>query len=134
MPVLQTGAEARAEGERRLAMVGRDTRALEIRDHVLRLMERDGTWDRLEGSRCRKWKNGRFMALLNTAFNPLPHANPPPMTFRQAVARQRAPEVCSNELSVWADKKVLLIEWNDQDARVITFKRGEWETELLSTS
>ena len=38
------------------------------------------------------------------------------------------------ELSVWHSRKVLLIQWQaDGEAKLISFRRGNWEGTLLKT-
>jgi len=94
-------------------------RAVAIRDHVLRLMERGGAWLQRGQVRVRWWEGGDFKAALNTRFSTLPNQ---PVPY---------------ELSVWAwaGGKVLLIDWeHGGEARVVSFKRGEWEDRLLAIS
>jgi hypothetical protein len=60
--------------------------------------------------------------------------NPEP---RLSLALSKHPLDGHNMLSVWATvngkhAKVLNIEWLGEDASLVSFRRGEWETELFA--
>lgn len=116
-------------------MSPRGDRATQIRDRVLERMKGASRIEEISGVRCQVWREGVWMAALNTPFNPFGHIAPEQMPgYDHVLAYQRAATPLPYELSLWRDlKKVLSVEWaNDGSARVISFKRGPWEDELLS--
>jgi hypothetical protein len=52
-------------------MSDRTAQAIALRDHVMRLMEGNSKVVTLGQAKVHTWKRGRFLATLNTPFNPL---------------------------------------------------------------
>ena len=99
-------------------MIEQQAKAERLRRHLLKLMEREGKWESVSRIRVLVWRHPRFVATLNTPFNPLPDGDGPPRRY---------------ELSLWEKGKLLLLERDaDQPRRVVKFKRGSWEDELLA--
>ena len=119
-------------------MTERQQRAEEIRDHIMNLMQRDGSWETVSGVRVWMWSRPPFTAALNTPFNPMPHRDVNAPNDMHAAAREAAPVPKRYELSVWKKgepAKVLLLNWDaDKPPRIVSFKRGLWEEELLALS
>jgi len=118
-------------------MTGRLEAAIAIRDHILKLMDTEGRWTSGSGIKIRYWARDGFDAFLNTPFNPAPHAKPDTRSYpsyAHAVIAQRTKRPMSYELSLWYGRKVLSIEWQATgEARLISFRRGDWERTLLET-
>jgi hypothetical protein len=79
-------------------------------------------------------KRGTRGSLGNTVFNEATPNSPYP---RLSVSLNRFPPDGRFNLSVWAPRgdwygKVLNIEWLDDHVELVSFRRGEWETNLLA--
>jgi hypothetical protein len=61
----------RSPFERTEPMSDRTAQAIALRDHVMRLMEGNSKVVTLGQAKVHTWKRGRFLATLNTPFNPL---------------------------------------------------------------
>jgi len=100
----------------------KERRALALRDAALALLKRRGKWLTLA------------------------HTDPPMKILTASVGQFR--EVMYREftkvplggknllygLDIWAPKKVLNVEWNDQGKfEVVAFHPGDWEEELIAT-
>jgi hypothetical protein len=104
-----------------------------IRDHVCNIMRTEGKWSEVSGIKAFMWERDGFTATLNTPFNPLPTAAPPISSYQDAALFQRARTPQPNQLSLWKGKKVLSVEWaNGGPPGIISFRRGDWERQLLA--
>lgn len=97
-----------------------------IRDTAVARLQRDKKPD--NGYSVRAYEEGIELLLKCPPANALP----PPGTKaprKSAVAKQT---LCS--LDIWAGRKVLSLEWNEQteEFAVLSFRRGDWEETILS--
>ena len=95
-------------------------RAKSIRDAVLKLVDEKGSvWEPKRGPECRRFENQRFIMLF--------YVKPP--------GQQGLPEALYG-LELWfrPSGKVLNLSWGTagEDPQITTFRRGEWEPELLA--
>ena len=70
---------------------------------------------------------------MSTAFNRLPSSPPPAPSYLHAVVLQQKAAPLPNVLDLWIrdQGKVLSVEWNDDEIRLISMKPGPWEVELF---
>jgi len=99
---------------------GRIAAALIVRDAALALLEKAG---KPSGD-----ERGRIWFQQHTLENPTPHLS---------LSLSRHPLDGRFMLNVWCMLrgkyvKALNIEWNDEAVGIVTFRRGEWESELLA--
>jgi hypothetical protein len=105
--------------------------AIDIRDRIFKLMEGGSEWQSVGVGRVRTWTEDDLAAALFSPFNPAPGVGANPPSYEHAVLKQRAGQPMLYQLSVWGDGKVLLLEWGANGAaRIISFKRDEWEQRL----
>jgi hypothetical protein len=94
--------------------------AIKLRDAALALLQEKGRpHERLEG---------------DVVFEPHTPQNPTP---RLSLSLSKHPLDQRNTLSVWATlkgehAKVLYIEWLGEGVQLVSFRRGDWENELLA--
>jgi|GEM_PF-5461350 len=108
-------------------------RALKIRDIVLNSKSAERCWDDQTGIRIRKIKTSDWVASLNTPFNPLPTDDVAAPSYLHALVRAQAKKPLDNLLDLWLPGlgKVLSLEWSDENANLISMKRGDWEATLF---
>jgi hypothetical protein len=99
-------------------------RAIAIRDHVLPLLQANGTMQAVGPMSVLMWHAEPWRAIYRTPFQRMPDKDP-------ALTRQMGKQPLPYGLDVWHGSKVFSIEWSDPDVRIITFKRGPWEDALL---
>ena len=106
-------------------------RARLIRDAILARPQEDWRWNIVSGERYLQLDCDRWHASLRTAFSgPLPPPPPAP-TYLHALAFQRKARPLPNVLDLWVrgQRKVLSVEWDDDDLRLISMRPGPWEME-----
>jgi hypothetical protein len=107
-------------------------RAIALRDAALIVVKRAGTWE--AGSSQIKLLTARVGTLLigyRTPFQRLPEA-PEQMKYFAAQHGKPSLESWPYGLDVWAPKKVMCIEWDDQgNVLLVSLRHGEWEAELI---
>jgi hypothetical protein len=139
--------------------VSRRKQVLLLRSAALALVEHHGRWERLNVGLVRTADHGRFTVLYTTPFQRTPEPTEDVREFYhdraidELLAGGRheadAPMQSRYMLEVWASlaasqtnarrsrpHKVLHLEWNGIGATVGvgTFRRGSWESELLSVA
>ena len=70
---------------------------------------------------------------MNTPFNPLITDDVTSPSYLRALVRVQAKTPLDNLLDLWIPGlgKVLSLEWADEEANLISMKRGDWEAELF---
>ena len=110
-------------------------RAIALRDAALIAVKRAGTWE--AGSSQIKLLTAHVGTLLisyRTPFQRLPEA-PEQMKYFAAQHGKPSPESWPYGLDVWAPKKVMCIEWDDQgNVLLLSLRHGEWEAELIEAA
>jgi hypothetical protein len=107
-----------------------------LRNMALKLLQRDGDWQDVEGypGRVRSYEGERLLIMHRTPFQPVPVsgaavlAGVSPETQRD-IAREYG-------LDVWLDnKKVLSLIWNNGGSLgIVLFREGPWEDELADVA
>jgi len=115
-------------------MAKRD-RAIELRNLALAVVRLHGTWEPvLGGPNSLKFRgSGGFIIGFRTPFQKLPlDALPELAHYLAAQARKPPPRTLPYGLDIWAPKKVLNIEWTEDDGRidVVSYRPGRWECGL----
>ena len=110
-------------------------RARVIRDHILGFPRDAWSWEQVGKHRQLALKQPQWTAMLTTAFNRI-QPYPEVRTLREAIFLQQEPAALPNVLDLWVPLggKVLSIEWDEQDLRLISFRRGDWEHDLFGLS
>jgi hypothetical protein len=108
-------------------------RARVIRDYILEKDNQYGSWETAAGYRTRVIRTDRWEASLNSPFNPFPHEAPTGLDFQKAMILQNTKAPLPYLLDLWIPGigKVLSMEWDDQELRLISMKRGDWESTLF---
>ena len=108
-------------------------RALKIRDVVLNTKSAERCWDDQTGMRRLKIETSDWEASLNTPFNPLPSDDIAAPSYLHALVRAQVKKPLDNLLDLWIPGlgKVLSLEWSDEEANLISMKRGDWEATLF---
>lgn len=107
-------------------------RARIIRDKILAFPRDQWTWEEVGPHRFLTLKTPEWNASLITAFSNF-HSTPEATTFQKALILQATPAPLPNVLDVWLPSrgKVLSVEWDNDDIRLISMQRGAWESELF---
>ena len=102
--------------------------ARKIRDHILPVVQRMGSASEISGIKSLSWEMKPWLVMHRTPFGP----TPTPETYRGAIARQKMTDR-RYALDIWHGRKVLNIEWDSLDNfEIVSFKRGQWEDELIA--
>jgi hypothetical protein len=72
-------------------------------------------------------------ALKHSPFQKLPRASER-LRYLAAIRELEIPENLPYGLDFWSGKKVLNTEWNESETRIVSFRRGQWESELLAAA
>jgi hypothetical protein len=125
--------QAVEQGERMSRTRTRLERAIEIRDHVLPLIRAGGRVQSRGGLRWTKWSPPGFNCVLITPFTPLP-AGSRPSSYERAIAQHLGSKGMPWRLDIWSrgTGKVLSLQWDDEQADLISMKSGLWEAKLLA--
>ena len=107
--------------------------ALKIRDIIVDSKSAERCWDDQSGVRRLTIKTSDWEASLNTPFNPLITDDVTAPNYLSALLRAKAKEPLDNLLDLWLPElgKVLSLEWSDEEANLISMKRGDWEATLF---
>jgi hypothetical protein len=123
------------QGKVRCASMTTETRlgrALRLRDIALAIVRRQGTWKRAGKVNLLMASHGTISIGYRTPFQRLPDANNQ-LKYMAAQLGRRAPQNLPYGLDIWAPKKVLNVEWDDQgNVVLVSFRPGEWEAELAA--
>jgi hypothetical protein len=120
--------------------------ALQLRDYALSIARDHGSYELVGDAKYLMWRGDTFTILHRTPFQ---HRTEPDEAAKKLAAKIGAsvdeakyaatlhgvklPEALPYGLDVWHGKKVFSLEWSDDGrSRVISFKRGPWEEELLA--
>ena len=108
-------------------------RALKIRDIVVNSKSAERCWDDQTGMRRLNIKTSDWEASLNTPFNPLRTDDVATPSYLHTLVRAQAKKPLDNLLDLWLPGlgKVLSLEWSDEEANLISMKRGDWEATLF---
>jgi hypothetical protein len=112
-------------------------RVNDLRDAALKLIKAFGQWEAVTVTTGESYFQTTNVGLLRlsyrTPFQKLPGATER-LRYLAAVHKLEIPENLSYGLDVWSGKKVLNIEWNESETRIVSFRRGQWESELLAAA
>lgn len=108
-------------------------RARLIRDAILAIPQAQWEWDTSSGERYLSLDRDTWHASLRTAFSGPPPPMPDTPTYLHALVLQQTPPRLPNVLDLWVrgQRKVLSVEWDGDDIRLISMRPGLWELELL---
>jgi hypothetical protein len=76
------------------------------------------------------WNAGSFRFALRTVLSPEPLLPDAP-AYAKAQGETEAHRMLPNGMDIWHNEKVLSIEWDAAELKVIKFERGLWEREVL---
>lgn len=108
-------------------------RALKIRDIIVNSKSAERCWDDQTGTRTLKIETSDWEASLNSPFNPLKTDDVAAPSYLHALVREQAKKPLNNLLNLWIPGlgKVLALEWSDEEANLISMRRGDWEASLF---
>jgi hypothetical protein len=112
-------------------------RVTRLRDAAVRLVISDGEWKTasVKGNavRIRGVDRGQLSILYTTPFQRLPRDFTDREKYIAASNNIRLPTAAAFLLDVWADgRKVLSLAWDDgAPIDIVSYHRGDWESELL---
>jgi hypothetical protein len=107
-------------------------RALALRDAALIVVKRDGTWRDCGSAKLLFAQSDGISVAYRTPFQKLPEESD---LTKYHIARLGAQLNLPYGLDVWAPKKVLNIEWDDQGSvALIALRSGAWEADLISAA
>ena len=124
----------------------RSEAALELRDHALAILHRHGAYQQAGDAKLLMWRGEAFAMIHRTPFQKWDTADTAAKTlaathelsldhakYLATLHGIKLPEVLPYCLDIWHGKKVFSLEWSDDgQSRIINFKRGPWEVELLA--
>lgn len=107
-------------------------RARRICDRILGLPRDLWVWKTVKEHRSLELHTPQWQASLISAFSDF-QLFPEAPTYQQALLLQAAPAPLTNVLDLWlpGSGKVLSVEWDADDIRLINMRRGSWEQELF---
>ena len=109
-------------------------RAKVIRDQILELPAEHWDWIEVGNSKWRKVSSNGWWALYITPFTPLAGAFAKPSIYKEALAQEMDMKLSLPyrlDLCVIEVGKVLSVEWKQHDIKLISMKRGSWESDLF---
>jgi hypothetical protein len=112
-------------------------RALALRDAAITVVRHIGVWETIpvRGARDMKFLCARIGSLqisYRTPFQQMPQAANA-VKYRAAQHSLTVPRSLPYGLDVWANKKVLNVEWDDQgNVALVSLRPGAWEAELTA--
>lgn len=108
-------------------------RARQVRDTILNVPREQWKWEKLGEVRYLTLRTADWNASLATPFGGQLNTLPPATTFQQALILQSARAPLPNVLDVWltGGPKVLSVEWDADELRLISMRRGPWESDLF---
>ncbi|MFH5927504.1 hypothetical protein [Roseomonas xinghualingensis] len=101
-----------------------------IRDHVEPLLREKGHVQPVGPTSQLMWEAGPFRFALRTVLSPEP-LRPDAPAYAKAQGETEAHRMLPNGLEIWHNEKVLSIEWDAAELKVMKFERGPWEQEVL---
>jgi hypothetical protein len=110
--------------------------ALLLRDAALTVIRNTGVWKTLavRGAGDMKFLSARVGSLdilYRTPFQRMPQPDDV-LKYRAAQFGLTVPKNLSYGLDVWAPKKVLNVEWDDNgNVALVSLRRGTWELEVI---
>lgn len=118
---------------------------LQLRDHALAIVRRHGSYQSAGEAKFLIWRGEALSIMHQTPFQKWQDgdaavqalaakhgASLEEAKYAAALHGLEFPEVLPYGLDIWRGKKVMSLEWADDGrARVISFKRGPWEADLL---
>jgi hypothetical protein len=109
-------------------------RAIALRDAALIVVKRMGTWEAASQIKLLTARVATLLIGYRTPFQRLPEA-PEQMKYFAVQHGKPSPESWPYGLDVWAPKKVMCIEWDDQgNVLLVSLRHGEWEAELIEAA
>jgi hypothetical protein len=109
-------------------------RVIALRDAALIVVKRAGAWEAASQIKLLTAHVGTLLIGYRTPFQRLPEA-PEQMKYFAAQHGKPSPESWPYGLDVWAPKKVMCIEWDDQgNVLLLSLRHGEWEAELIEAA
>ena len=107
-------------------------RARIVRDAVLAVPRDQWNWEELGGERHLEVRTPTWHASVRTQFSS-DLGYPKSTTYLQAQILQHAAKPLPNVLDVWlpGKGKVLSVEYDLDEIRLISMKRGDWEADLF---
>jgi hypothetical protein len=107
-------------------------RARFIRDVILAVPRDKWAWREFGSHRFLTLTTSEWEATLMTAFGTL-RTRPEATTYQQAAILQAAPADLPNVLELYSPGrgKLLSFEYDDDQIRLISMRRGSWESELF---
>jgi hypothetical protein len=102
-----------------------------IRDHVVPLVKARGQAQPVGPTSETMWEAGPFRFMLRTASSPASLIAGAP-AYSEAQAEKVASEMLPNGLDIWHNERVLSVEWDAGQLRVINIQRGPWEDAVLA--
>jgi hypothetical protein len=109
-------------------------RVIALRDAALIVVKRAGAWEAASQIKLLTAHVGTLLIGYHTPFQRLPEA-PEQMKYFAAQHGKLSPESWPYGLDVWAPKKVMCIEWDDQgNVLLLSLRHGEWEAELIEAA
>jgi hypothetical protein len=108
--------------------------AILLRDAALGVVKRIGAWQTASPVKLLSARVGSLLIGYRTPFQRLPVVRDK-LKFIAAKIGAPPPQSLPYGLDLWAPKKVLNVEWDDQgNVALIGFRRGEWEEELIAAA
>jgi hypothetical protein len=112
-------------------------RVNDLRDAALKLIKAFGQWEAVTLTTGELYFQTANVGLLRlsyrTPFQKLPRASER-LRYLAAIRELEIPENLPYGLDFWSGKKVLNTEWNESETRIVSFRRGQWESELLAAA
>jgi hypothetical protein len=106
------------------------TAAAIIRDHIEPLVRTKGHVQPVGPTSQFMWETGQFRFAIRTVLSPEPLLSDAP-AYAKAQGEMEAHRMLPNGMEIWHNEKVLSIEWDATELKVIRFERGPWEQEVL---
>jgi hypothetical protein len=104
-----------------------------IRDHIGPLVRTKGHVQPVGPTSQFMWNTGQFRFAVRTVLSPEPLLSNAP-AYAKAQGETEAHRMLPNGMDIWHNEKVLSIEWDEAELKVIMFERGPWEQDVLLLS
>jgi hypothetical protein len=107
-------------------------RALRLRDLALPILWQQGTWEQFGKAKILTARHSTILLAYRTPFQRISHVSDA-FKYKAAQLRQNVPSNLPYGLDIWAPKKVLNMEWDEQgNVALVSFRPGEWEAQLAA--
>lgn len=112
----------------------RQRQATEIRDKVIKKLKEDPSHEIISEGRVVVWNQPPFYAVLGTPFDRWRAEYPTPRNYDEALLINKLPTNPPYSIELWyEDRKVFFFEWVGEElGTIVSFRRGDWEQQLLS--